>query len=325
MKIIARSPARISLFGGGTDVDPFASEYGGKVLNMAINIRHKGILVPKEIGTYNEITAMNDCRKVNDLPNRGIDKKFDLIYEILRSYEFGRTFWFEDKFEGIQSAGLGSSASAAVSMIGAFNKWLGIEQTKEEIAEKAWQMEINLGWISGKQDQYASVLGGVNFLEFDHKVWNEPIEKGICEEFVRWCLLVFSGKTRHSSDIQKKLRDNMSNPKAISALKKMRTMAWEGRDALKKKNYHRVGQLLADSWEAKKVSNPAATNERLNGIFDKASANGAIGGKILGAGGEGHILFIVEPSNRQRLLNVLKLQEIDFSIDYNGLEVKVEK
>ncbi len=321
MRIFAQAPVRISLYGGGTDLSPFCDEYGGKVLSIAINLRHRCSLSIGSLGggISSVVGALGKIGYLFELT----DPKFDLIKEILRSYDLpNRQFTFVDEFDGIQSAGLGSSASAAVSMIGAFNRWLGIKQTKEEIAEKAWQMEINLGWISGKQDQYASALGGVNFIEFDKGVWHEPISRGVCEKFLPWCLLVYSGRTRHSALVQKKLRENMVNEKAIKALRAMRTMAFEGKDALWHMDYRRVGELLADSWEAKKISNPAATNERINKIFKTAYANGAIGGKVLGAGSEGHMLFVVEPEKRKQLLDALKLQEIDFGIDWNGLEVR---
>ena len=319
--IIAKAPTRIGLFGGGTDVNPFASEYGGKVLNMAINLRHECSLTPSPMNVIH-ITAMEETRKFRKIPSANKDNKFDLIYEIMRSYQLPTNFVFIDKFDGLQSAGLGSSASAAVSMIGAFNRWLGIEQTKSEIAEKAYQMEINLGWVSGKQDQYASAFGGINFFEFDKKVWNAPISREIGSEFVKWCLLVYTGRTRHSAKLQEKLRKRMENQQAIEALKKTRTLTWEGREALMGGDYEKVGYLLDKGWQLKKQSNPAVTNKRIDHFYSKARKTGALGGKVLGAGSEGHMLFIVNPKKRAKLLKAIELKEIDFGIDWNGLEVR---
>ena len=326
MKITAIAPTRISLFGGGTDVDPFASEYGGKVLNMAINLRHYATLIPVKKGLQSYIEAMGESRFLDFKSRPKNDPKFDLIYEILDFYieKLPSHFIFEDTFDGLQSAGLGSSASAAVSMIGAFNRWLGLKRTKNQIAERAWASEIELGWVSGKQDQYASTYGGVNFFEFDKQVWNEPINKGICDEFIEWCLLVYTGKTRHSAFLQNQLKERMKSSKeTIDALRAIRTLTWEARDALKKADYEKVGIMLGQEWELKKKSNPAVTNERIDGFYNIALKKGALGGKILGAGGEGHMLFIVNPNKRKQVIDNLGLQEIDFSIDYNGLETRI--
>jgi len=326
MKIIAHAPSRISLFGGGTDLSPFCEEYGGKVLNMAINLRHKCVLEPSPIPghLWYLISAMGEIREgsINDLPKRGVDKKFGLIYEIIRSYDLPNGFRFADEFDGIQSAGLGSSASAAVSMIGAFNRWLGIKQSRQEVAEKAWQMEINLGWVSGKQDQYASAFGGVNFFAFNEKVYNDPIERGAVEKFLPWCLLVYTGATRHSAEIQAVLRKRMKGKKTIKALKKLRALAWESREHLRSGDYQKVGEMLDESWEWKKQSNPKATSPRIDKFYQEAMEAGAIGGKVLGAGQEGHMLFVVAPRQREAVLKALALKEIDFSICWNGLEVR---
>lgn len=316
--IIAKAPTRIGLFGGGSDVNPFAEEYGGKVLNMAINLRHECSLMKG--GHWSVVNAMDESVNIknNQLPK---DSKWGLIQEIINSYKIPTTFSFSDEFDGLQSAGLGSSASAAVSMIGAFNRWLGIKQSKTEIAEKAYQMEINLGWVSGKQDQYASALGGINFFEFDKQVWNAPISREIGSEFVKWCVLVYTGRTRHSAKLQEKLRMRMKNKQAVEALKKIRSLTWEGREALMSGDYEKVGYLLDKGWQLKKQSNPSATNKRIDHFYTKARKY-ALGGKILGAGGEGHMLFIVKPKKRSKLLKAIELKEIDFGIDWNGLEVR---
>lgn len=324
MKIISTAPTRIGLAGGGTDVEPFASTYGGKVLNMAINLRH-GVTMNDNIGrSWCFISAMDKNRNIFDgIPGQGEHPEFDLIYEVVRSYKIQGGFRLVETFDGMNSAGLGSSASAAVALIGAFNRLYGIKQTRAEIAEKAWQMEINLGWVSGKQDQYASAFGGVNLFEFDNgNVYNQPIAKGVCERFVDWCLLVYTGKKRHSAKLQEKLRERIKGGQAIEPLKKIRSATWLVRDALEAGDFERVGKLIGETWELKKLTNPACTNKRINDFYDKAIKAGAIGGKVLGAGSEGHMLFIVKPSKRQKVVKALGLKEIEFGIDYNGLEVR---
>jgi len=323
VRIEAQAPTRIGIFGGGTDVDPFRSELGGRVLNMAIDIKHTCTL--EERGGFSTIKAMGERRELIRLPNRGDDTKFDLIYEIIRSYgfaDFKKGFRFEDRFDGVQSAGLGSSASAAVSMVGAFDEWLGFKRSCREVAEKAWKAEINLGWISGKQDQYASAIGGMSFYEFGKdEVKREEVPREISEDFKGWCLLVYTGKTRHSFEVQQTLKEKMENGSANKALSAMSELTLEGKRLLYGGKFTELGQALDYSWELKKSSNPDSSNERLNQIYGKALSAGAIGGKICGAGGEGHFFFVVEPGNKNKVIKALQLGEVAFNIDYDGLRV----
>ena len=322
--IIARAPTRIGIMGGGTDVDPFAGEYGGKVLNMAINLRHEcyvedDLFFPASVAIQTTIHAMGEVRDISQLD----DSKFSLIKKILDSYELPpEEFRFVDQFEGTQSAGLGSSASAAVSMIGCFNKWLGIKQSKREIAERAFKAEIDLGWSSGRQDQFAAAFGGMNFFEFDKDVWGERIDKNIADGFANHCLLVFTGETRHSAKIQDKLKARMKSGQATEHLKKIRTLTWEARDAMKGGRFLEVGKMMDVAWDLKKKSNPSATNERLDVVYNTAMKAGAVGGKVMGAGGQGHMVFVVEPGKRKKVLKAIQMKEIDFSVDHNGLEVR---
>jgi len=325
MRIETEAPTRIGILGGSTDVDPFNSKHGGRVLNMAIDIKHRAVLTPQECEATLE--AMDEKRFFYYLPKRGEDKKFDLIYEILRSYglvDFDH--WgvrFIDKFDGIQSAGLGSSASAAVSMIGAFNEWLGIRQSKEEIAKKAWQMELNLGWISGWQDQFASAIGGLNFFEYKNgQITKQTIEREIAGEFQGWCLLVYTGKTRHSAEVQKVLKEKMEDNSATIYLKKMSFFSEVGTALIRQGLFKQTGQLIDCSWENKKRANPLSSNPHLDEIYNQAVKAGAIGGKICGAGGEGHFFFVVEPTKRQRVIQAIQLEEVKFNIDFEGLKVK---
>lgn len=318
--IISTAPCRISICGGGTDLPDFADKYGGRVLSMAINLRH---VCKIENSPQIIIKAMKEQVTLKGIPPKHTSSKFDLIYQVLRTYYELPTFKFTDRFEGPQSAGLGSSASAAVSMIGAFNRLLGVKQSKMDIAHRAWKAEIDLGWISGKQDQYASALGGMNVLEFENgSVWVDEIPKSIAQAFQGWCVLLYSGKTRHSSNIQQDLKKRILSNEATDSLLKLRSQTWVARELLTKGDFKGVGRLLKEGWELKKQSNPSASNKRLDNIFKKAYKLGAIGGKVLGAGGEGCILYVIEPAKRELFIKEMGLKYLDFSVDFNGLEVR---
>jgi D-glycero-alpha-D-manno-heptose-7-phosphate kinase len=262
--------------------------------------------------------------KLSLLPHKNVDPKYDLIYQTIKSYILPSGFQLIDKFNGIQGAGLGSSASACVSMIGAFNKWLDIKQFKLDVAKKAQQLELSLGWISGYQDQIASVYGGVNV--FKGKNFPTFIDNiRFIPEFWEDCfVLVFTGKTRHSSDIQKKLVQGMTDKDKIEALREMKKLVSQGYKLLKEGAIGDLGYLLDKSWQLKKKSNPEVSSDRIDEIYNLAVDNGSYGGKVLGAGGEGHILFICEPEDRNHLIKTLEdygVKQIDFSISWQGLDV----
>lgn len=319
--IISTAPSRVSLFGGGSDLPEFADKYGGRVLNMAINLNHICTVVTGP--TTTRIEAMGEARDLPvSVPPRHTDKKFDLMFEILRSYIDVPPVLIQDVYEGVQSSGLGSSASAAVALIGALDRLKKIQRSRMEVARKAWQAELNLGWVSGKQDQYAAALGGINLVEFENgDVWVDEIPKSIGLAFEEWCVLLHSGLTRHSSDIQQGLKKNILSNK-VEALLRLRSQTWTARELLMSGDFHGVGKLLREGWEWKKKSNPTATNPHIDEIFSKAYKSGAVGGKVLGAGGEGCILFIVEPRKREWFINEMGLKHLDFSISFNGLTVR---
>jgi len=316
--IIATASGRLSLFGGGTDLPDFSDKYGGRVLNMAINLKHTCTISLREHD--HQISAMGETRTLlGDLPRKGVDPKFDLIYQIMRKYANLPFIEFNDTFDGIQSAGLGSSASAAVSMIAGLDRLMKKDDNVGEIAHKAWRAEIDLGWISGKQDQYASAYGGLNLMEFENgSVWIDPLPREIALGFQEWCVLLFTGQTRQSSDIQKTLKKTNN----IDALLAMRNQTWIARGLLAKGDFSEVGKLLRKTWELKKETNPAASSEKIDSIFKKAYEVGALGGKMLGAGGEGCCVFIVPPYKREMFVNKMGLKHLDFSVSFDGVTVR---
>lgn len=335
MKIISKAPTRVSLFGGGTDCNPYMEKHGGAVISMAINLRHVGELTPRD-DKWIWIEAMGESRiwRIDKPLDYKIDPKFDLIRAIINSYKLKTGFHYVDTFEGVQGAGLGSSASAAVSMIGAFDRWVRREINPVDIAKRAWKAEAyTLGWYSGIQDQAAAALGGFNHFSFgphDCHINPTPLRKAMAESLLPWCVLMFTGKTRKSSDIQKvfyeDMRGKVNKGEPLEALTKIKALVDDGLSALAAYDYRRLGKLLDKGWRLKKLSSPLASTERIDKILRSSKYYGAIGGKVLGAGGEGHILFIVPPKQRLRFIDRMEnkgLKHIDFSIDWTGLETRV--
>lgn len=314
MKIQAVAPTRLSLFGGGTDVDPYASKYGGLVINMAINLRQKTTLYTDD--DLYELTGPNI------IPYLG---KQEFNYAILD--EFGMDDMHQVKlkseFDAILESGLGSSASAAVALIGAINKYKNLNMSLDEIAEKAWEIEVKkMGLFGGKQDQYASVYGGVNAMQFEKDtVQVTPLARGFIKPLLPSLVLFYIGKNRKSAKIQEGFKQ--LDKDQIWALDNIKRIALNAIDPIGKGDFRRVGALLDDVWEFKKLSNKGVTNTFINQIYNRAKSLGSYGGKVLGAGGGGFILFVVDPTQKERFIRDMKIEWYDFSPCWNGLEVRV--
>lgn len=313
MKIISTAPSRISLFGGGTDVAPFVTEYGGIVLNFAINLRtHLTFLTDDEKWEYTD----------NFFPQNANPQ---LAYTILTHYGIGSMHHvrFVSTFDGTIGAGLGSSASFAVALISAIHKYQGFDIEPMEIAEIAWDMEVNkLGWHGGKQDQYAIALGGGNYLDMKNDVWNLPVAKEYIDELMNHLVLYYVGGKREEK-IQDRLKDLTKN--RISQLTRMKKIAGRGLGYLIAGNMQKIGELLDESWELKKKANKVS-NEKIDKIYTYAKESGAWGGKLLGAGGGGYMIFMVDLNKKTDFLEKMEKRgylAIDFSPDWQGIDVRI--
>jgi D-glycero-alpha-D-manno-heptose-7-phosphate kinase len=335
MKIISQAPTRIGLIGGGTDVNPFAYDYGGKIISLAINLRHITTLTPRKDKLI-KIKALDQKRKfsLSQKFKFGEDKDFDLIRIILKHFQkqFKTGFDLSIKFTGLSTSGLGTSASAAVSIIGVINTWLNLELSRIDIAMLAWVLENNqLEWITGKQDQLAAAFGGINMLYFGpgDRVGIEKIDFTPKElkDLRDRTLLMFLGQTRSSGKIQKKLVNKMNHfikQKSLFALKDGVNEAYK---SIKKNDYIKLGKILDEIWVNKKTSNPSVSNSRIDKIYSLGLKNGSLGGKVMGAGGGGHMFLFTPPDKQIKIKQILTekgVKFIDFNYDFEGLKVTIK-
>lgn len=332
MKIISQTPVRIGLVGGGTDVEPFVSKYEGKVLSLAINLYHHAILIPNNKKEIIIKTLGKERRyKLENNLSSNRRKDFDLIYAVVNHFKplIKSGFQLEIKFEGKSSGGLGSSASACVAALAVFNYWLKQRLGRNKIAYLAYYLETKvLGWHGGKQDQWAAAYGGINLFNFkaNDKVQVVPLNfsPDFLQKLKKWLALFYIGGRRHSSRLQKKLIEGMKNKDNIKALLDIKKTVEKTLYALKKGDFSLVGQILDKAWQLKKKSNPQAVNRRINFLYKTALKNGALGGKIMGAGAGGHMCFFCPPQKREVLKKELEkneCQEIDYNFDFQGLKV----
>lgn len=332
MRIVSVAPTRIGLIGGGTDVDPFSLTFGGKVLNIAINLCVETVLTARA-GSAAVIEAMGEKRSfdLSKKPARyGKDPKFDLVRAVIDHFRSDIPSGFKLKSEAkFESVGLGGSGAAAVSMIGAFNLWLGKGMSRLDIATLAFLLETEeLGWPGGIQDQMAAAFGGINVIPFgfaeDFGAVPVSLDEGTIKEFRRQMMIVFMGGYRHSKDQQSKLSRGMSEGEKQKALIRLREGVVEAVEAIKKRDWEDLGNFLDEAWEDKKRSNPSATNETIDEFYGVAKSLGMLGGKVMGAGGAGH-LFMLVPAGRQRVMRKALVEKgarvVDFEFDFSGLRV----
>lgn len=315
MRVMSTAPARISLFGGGSDIEPYASEYGGKVISMAINIRQH-----VEFSTGDDMWNASG----HEFPANADPQ---LFYRIMDQYglngmHHGRLISF---FDGVIGAGLGSSASSAVCLIAVLRKIKGLSLDRYQIAHEAWDFEVNkLGWQSGKQDQYASAFGGLNLIEFGKTVRITPIACQKVDALLSWSFLTYVGGQRTSHLLQKQFSQITDAKK--QAFTEMKNKIIAARVYIEKGYIEGVAELLHDAWELKKKTNPVVTNKKIDQIYEYALEKGAYGGKLLGAGQGGYMYFLVPPSQRSSFAAAMKkrgFEEIDFAIDWNGVDSRV--
>ncbi|MEK6828971.1 MAG: hypothetical protein AABY15_02510, partial [Nanoarchaeota archaeon] len=222
----------------------------------------------------------------------------------------------ETSFDGVIGAGLGSSGAIGVAVIGAINRALNLKLSKNEIAERAFEIENRVHY-TGRQDQYVSLFGGMNSMVFEKKVGVYPINRTIAEKIYPSLFLLFLGKREH--DIQKGLKELSYDQ--ILALHEIKKLAEESLSIIEQSDIEHLGNLLTQAWEFKKKSNKVSSLV-IDQFYEKGLKNGAYGGKLLGSGGSGYLLFIIDPSKKEQFAHQMG-EPTDFEICYNGLSTRI--
>jgi len=316
---------RISFLGGGTDIAPYDAESGGNVLSIAINkyaYTDLEFLSDKKIVLESE----GNILEFNKLSDIVYDGNLDILKSVVRHFNASGIRISLSTDIGKRS-GLGLSASVYAALIGLFN--LGGDLTKHEIAETAYKLEReDLKNMGGRQDQYAAVFGGMNFIEFRGgdfvKVERLNIKEDYLKDLERNLIMVKVGERGDSGEvIEDQTRSYKERKKrTLEGLDEAKKMAIEGRKYFIRGDLIEFGNLLNDAWEAKKKFSDKITNPTIDKIYNLGMKNGALGGKISGAGGGGHMFFYSHPEKTDKLKRALKntgLTVIDFGFDFNGL------
>ncbi len=299
MVIRGKAPLRISFGGGGTDVEPFCSENGGAILGSTINKYAYCSIVPKET---DEITVhsldFDMTVKYNTSENYVYDGKLDLVKAALRAMNINQGCEVFLQCDAPPGSGLGTSSTVMVALLSALAKWKGSIVDSYALANLAYEVErIDLKITGGYQDQYAASFGGFNFIEFHGKnnVIVNPlrIKKEVINELQYNLLLCYTGNIHVSANIINDQVKNYTNKNkdAVEAISEVKALAYAMKDELLRGNLNNFGQLLDYGWQSKKRMSSKITNPKIDELYEEAKKAGALGGKLLGAGGGGYLLM----------------------------------
>ncbi len=306
----ARAPARITFGGGGTDLTHYFVDEGGLVMNAAIRKYAHATLRRRSdsrVRIYShDLKRTVECASVADLKLNGA---LDLIVSVIQLIEPAFGFEIEVASDYPVGSGLGGSASLAAAVIGCFNEFRSDPWDRHQISEMAFQAErLMLNIPGGWQDQYAAVFGGFNFMEFtaEHNViFPLRLEAKTVSELEETLVLCYTGRKHDSGAIHTDQRARLLAPGAKSAPSRNRTkeLTLEMKRRLLRGDVYGYGRLLHEAWVLKRQDSPMISDDELDSIYDTAIANGALGGKILGAGGGGFFMFFVPPFQQYRVFD----------------------
>jgi D-glycero-alpha-D-manno-heptose-7-phosphate kinase len=321
--ILVRVPLRVSFFGGGTDFPEFYAGSGGAVLSTTIQ-QFIYIMVNRAFDDGIRL-SYHDIESVRDVG----DIKHDLFREALRQVGIERGIEISTTADvPSRGTGLGSSSALLVGLLNALYAFKGKRVGPAELAAQACEIEIDrCRRPIGKQDQYIAAHGGLNFTRFatDGHVEVEPVTLGQeSRSQLEKCLLIFyTGIGRHPNELLATQRQRMRDERQVQqSLVRMRDMAVAGRRLLEGGDLEGFGKLLHASWMEKRSLAPAITTPVIDELYEKARTQGALGGKILGAGGGGFLLLYVPVERRAAVVeSCTGLQELDFELEPRGSEV----
>ncbi len=320
--IITKTPFRMSFFGGGTDMEEFFKENGGSVLSTTfdkycyVNVRH----LPRFFDYSTELSYSRTERVTNieDIKHPAIRNAMHMLdmHEIRLTYEADLP----------ARSGLGTSSSFAVGMLNAFYALKGKYADKKRLADEAIYLERELcqeagGW----QDQIAASFGGLNRINFNadgYEVLPVIISPERKQQLNENLMMFFTGFTRFSSEIQKA---NAQRKKDKTAqLKEMLALVDEAEHVLvdKKRDLDEFGKLLDHTWRLKRQTGAAVSTDSIDGLYEKGIQAGALGGKLLGAGGGGFLVFYVQPEKQEEVRKAMQdLMYIPFRFEDGGTRV----
>lgn len=327
--IITRTPLRICLGGGGTDVKEYYAEHGGYVISAALN-QYIYIVIHNSFDK-----SIRVCYSKREIVDSADQVHHPVVREAMKLLGITETGIEIISFADVPSeTGLGSSSSFTVGLLTGLAAYKGLRMTKYEIAEMAVHIERELlKEAGGKQDQYIAAFGGITAMDFhkDGKVTVSPVQVSheTVESLEKNILLFYTGIKRSSYKVQRALVSGVKKEtRTLDSLHEIKRLGHETETILRTGTLDKYAEFLRQHWEAKQKLSDMVTNGKINQLYRKAMDMGALGGKIIGAGGGGYLLlYCSDPLSREKIRAMFEedeIQELKYSFDFNGTSVVVD-
>lgn len=322
--IIARSPLRISLGGGGTDLSSYYRDHGGFLVSAAIDkYIYVNVSRPFIEGIFLKYSKYESVKRIDEIDHPIIREALDLMGFKTPQIEIATV---ADIPAG---TGLGSSGSFTTALLKALYAHRRRHVNQEALAELACHIEIDrLREPIGKQDQYIAAFGGITCFDFygDEKVVSAPlpINMNTLFDLEDNLLLFFTGYSRSAGIILKdqKIKTEQNNSDMLSNLHYVKELGYRSKDALVRGDTRQFGELMHEHWEHKKRRSGGMSNPKIDEWYEYGIKNGAVGGKLVGAGGGGFLMFMAHDRNKLRhAMADAGLEEVRFKFDFEGTKV----
>ncbi len=328
--IRSKAPLRISFAGGGTDVSPYLEERGGVVLSTTIN-KYAYATVSPSTNSEISVTSLDYdiVAKYNADKEFVYDGELDIVKGAIAHFGNGRGMDLFLHSDAPPGSGLGSSSTMVVALLGALAALYREPLSTYECAQLAYKIERqDIGIKGGMQDQYAAAFGGFNFIEFSaNAVVVNPlrIPSESLNELEYNLLLCYTGKTRPSANIlDRQIGAAASHAdQVIQSLDQSKLIATEMKNHLLRGRLREFGNLLHVAWEEKKKLDQQISNSQIDELYQAGRRAGAIGGKVLGAGGGGYLLFYCDFPKKHRVAEELEKaggQVVEFGFEPCGVQ-----
>jgi D-glycero-alpha-D-manno-heptose-7-phosphate kinase len=318
LSVRARAPLRLGLAGGGTDLSPYCDEHGGAILNATIAryaYAHLSFRRDNQLCFSAHDVRHEDLTPLAaELPlDRGLLLHRAVHNRMVRDYLRGRlhAVTVATTVDAPPGSGLGASSALVVALVEAYRAAFRLPLGRYDVARLAFEIErIDLRLAGGRQDQYAAAFGGVNYMEFlpgDRVIVNPlRISSSYLYEFEASLIVCFTGESRASAIIQDQVKAATEHdPIALEAMHQLKSDALDMKQALLAGNIRHIAEVLNRSWQAKRKTSKSVSNARVEEIFELGLKNGAVAGKVSGAGGGGFLMFMTDPEHRYRLVTAL--------------------
>jgi len=329
--LLGIAPLRLSFAGGGTDLKEYYENFEGSVVSTAINRFTYVIVTRRSDNSFqlfsSDFQAHFKSTQFNELkPERGSELAVTVIKTL--DYQDGANLMLNSEVE--PGSGLGASSSLAVNLIKTISTLKHEKMSNEEIAETAYDVGRNkLNWFIGKQDEYISAFGGFNFIKFkkDKITVNKiSINRNSLLELQKNLVVFYIGPGKDRAAILenqiKQVKEN--NQETLDALRFAKELSEKMYSSLSQSDITKFAELLNSGWKSKKIFAKGATNEYIDQLYNLGIESGALGGKLTGAGGGGHLLFYCEPSKQKNLVEKIQskgLKQVECDLYEHGCQV----